>query len=298
LNTDGSREGTKPQSIAKRDKGTTQAADALTLHIHSAIFRIPPSPFNLNSRSILQAKMEFGHSPIKLFLGIASLLILLSSTTLAQDEAAKIDKSRVPARANTPQKFAPSGWKIEEQITGDINGDGIWDYALKLVEAKAEKDAEGDPTERGRALVVALAAKDGQLTRAAVADSLLQCTRCGGAFYGVVETPTEVTIEKGVLVVQQDHGSREVTNTTYRFRYEPATGKFLLIGFDLANADRATAQVVSESINYLTGAREETRSKGEKDIKTRTTIPRRKIYLDDISAEDMETAAYKRLKLY
>jgi hypothetical protein len=145
--------------------------------------------------------------------------------------------------------------------------------------------------------VIALATKDGQLTRAGVAANLLQCTRCGGAFYGVVETPVEVTIEKGIIVVQQDHGSREVTNTTYRFRYEPATGKFILIGFDLANADRATAQVTSESINYLTGAREETLSKGEKDIKTRITIPKRKIYLDDISAEDMEMAAYKRLKL-
>src|SRR5262249_12244483 len=130
-----------------------------------------------------------------------------------------------------------------------------------------------------------------------VAGNLLQCTRCGGAFYGVVETPADVKIEKGAVVVQQDHGSREVTNTTYRFRYEPSTGKFLLIGFDLANNDRATAQVVSESINYLTGVREEMRSKGEKDVKARSTIPRRKIYLDDISADEMESAAYKRLKL-
>lgn len=231
------------------------------------------------------------------FLVLSLLLVFLNLSAFAQDEVAKINKSRVPTQADKPDKFAPSGWKVEEQITGDLNGDTIPDYALKLVEAKPEKDAEGDPTERGRALVIALATKDGRLARAAVADSLLQCTRCGGAFYGVVETPTEVTIEKGVVVVQQDHGSREVTNTTYRFRYEPATGKFLLIGFDLANADRATAQVVSESINYLTGAREETRSKGEKDLKTRSTIPRRKIYLDEISAEDMETAAYKRLKL-
>src|SRR5262249_37828272 len=156
---------------------------------------------------------------------------------------------------------------------------------------------EGDPTERGRALVIALATKDGQLNRAGIADSLLQCTRCGGAFYGFVGTTVEVTIEKGGLVVHQDHCSRKLTNTNYRFRYEPGNAKFLLIGFDLADADRATAQVVSESTNYLTGAREETRGKGEKDVTTRSTIPKRKIYLDDISADDMESAAYKRLKL-
>jgi len=233
----------------------------------------------------------------KLYLNVALLLFVFMSSAIAQDEAGKIDKSRVPAQADQPEKFAPAGWKIEEQITGDLNGDALPDYALKLVEAKPDKNSEGDPTERGRALVIALATSNGHLTRAGVADNLLQCTRCGGAFYGVVETPTEVTIEKGVLVVQQDHGSREVTNTTYRFRYEAATGRFLLIGFDLANNDRATAQVVSESINYLTGAREELRSKGEKDVKTRTTIPKRKIYLDDISADAMEIAACKRLKL-
>lgn len=241
--------------------------------------------------------MGVNYLSTKLFLVISWLLVFLTSSALAQDEAGKIDKSRLPAQADTPQKFAPSGWKIEEQVTGDLNGDTLPDYALKLVEAKPEKDAEGDPTERGRALVIAVATKDGRLTRAGVADNLLQCTRCGGAFYGVVETPVEVTIEKGVLVVQQDHGSREVTNTTYRFRYEPSSGKFVLIGFNLSNADRATAQVTSESLNYLTSAREEMRSKGEKDIKTRTTIPKRKIYLDDISADEMESAAYKRLKL-
>lgn len=235
--------------------------------------------------------------PKKLSLIATLLLFVFTSSAFAQDEAGKIDKSRVPAQADRPEKFAPAGWKIEETVTGDLNGDGLADYALKLVEAKPEKDSEGDPTERGRALVVALATTNGGLTRAAVSDKLLQCTRCGGAFYGVVETPAEVTIEKGTVVVQQDHGSREVTNTTYRFRYEPSTGKFLLIGFDLANNDRATAQVVSESINYLTGAREEMRSKGDKDVKTRTTVPKRRIYLDDISADDMEIAAYKRLKL-
>ena len=235
--------------------------------------------------------------PKPLSLIVALLLLVFISSAFAQDEAGKIHKSHVPAQADKPEKFAPAGWKIEETVTGDLNGDGLSDYALKLVESKPEKNSEGDPTERGRALVIALASKDSQLTRAAVADKLLQCTRCGGAFYGVVETPVEVTIEKGVVVVKQDHGSREVTNTTYRFRYEPSTGKFLLIGFELANNDRATAQVVSESINYLTGGREELRSKGEKDVKTRTTVPKRKIYLDDISAEDMELAAYKRLKL-
>ena len=234
---------------------------------------------------------------LRIVLSCFVLATCLVGSLSAQDEAGKIDVSGVPAQAKTAEAFAPSGWKIEEQLTGDLNGDSVPDRVLKLIEDKPDKDAEGLPTERGRALVIALAEKDGNLKRAGIADKLLQCTRCGGAFYGVVETPANVTIEKGVVVVEQDHGSRNLTNTTYRFRFEPATQKFLLIGFDLADADRLTASVVSESSNYLTNSRVITRSKGDRDIKTKSGMSRHKFYLEDVSHEEFEAAAYKRLKL-
>jgi hypothetical protein len=233
-------------------------------------------------------------------LGLLAVLILLvcAVTTFAQAEAGKIDVSLIPANAKTAPSFVPVGWKIEEQITGDLNGDSLPDYLLKLVEDKPAKDADDMPTERGRALVIALAEKDGSVKRAAVADKLLQCTRCGGAFYGVVESPAGVSIEKGVVVIEQEHGSRNLTNTTYKFRFDPATQRFILIGFDLADADRLTAQVVSESNNYLTNSRVITRSKGSRDVKTRTVLSKKKIYLEDVSSEDFEIASYKRLGLY
>jgi hypothetical protein len=233
----------------------------------------------------------------RFLVALCALVLCLSSSAVAQDEAAKIDKSRVPSQADKLAQFAPAGWKIEEQVAGDLNGDSVPDYALKLVEDKPEKNSEGDPTERGRALVLALATTDGKLKLAGVADSLLQCTRCGGAFYGVVESPANVKIEKGVVIIEQDHGSREVTDTTYRFRFDPTSGRFVLIGFDLTDVDRATASTVTETINYLTGVRVVTRGKGDKDVKTRTTIPKQRIYLEDASADDLESAAYKRLKL-
>lgn len=229
---------------------------------------------------------------------VVCALAVFASLCAAQDEAATVDVTRIAKQAKNLASFAPSGWKIEEQIAGDLNGDTLPDFALKLVEAKPEKNSEGDPTERGRALVIVLASQDGTYRRAGASAKLLQCTRCGGAFYGVVETPTNVSIEKGVVVVEQDHGSRELTNTTYRFRFDPATARFVLIGFDLADADRATANVVSESNNYVTGVRETTRGKGNRDVKSRTTFPKKKIFLEDVSGEDFETAAYKRLGLY
>ena len=237
-------------------------------------------------------------------LRLAPLLFILFLAPLAsparssaQDEAATIDASHIPAEARDANGFVPQGWKIEEKIAGDLNGDTVPDYALKLVEDKPAKTAEDMPNERGRALVVVLTGKDGRLARAAVASRLLQCTSCGGAFYGVVEAPANVSIARGVLVVNQDHGSRDITETTYRFRYEADTGRFALIGFDLSDRDRLTGITVTESTNYLTGLRITTRGNGERDKTSRTQVRREKIYLEQVDGGKFEGDAYERLHL-
>ena len=208
-----------------------------------------------------------------------------------------IRKSQVAAEADRIEKFVPAGWKIEARVMGDLNGDSVPDYAVKLVEDKPAKDSDDVATERQRALVIVLRKEGGKLSRAAVAARLLQCTHCGGSFYGVTESPANVQIDKGVIVVDQDHGSRNLTNTTYRFRYDAATQQFILIGFDYADADRATAQVIAESTNYLTGVRIVTRSKGDRDLKSQNRIPVKKTSIEMVDSEKFEEAAAKRLGL-
>ena len=227
-----------------------------------------------------------------------AVFLLLPPFCVAQEQRNLINKSLIPATADKVEKFAPAGWKIEEQVTGDLDGDSVPDFVLKLVEDQPAKDSEDVATERQRALVIVLQRQGGQLSRAAVADKLLQCTRCGGAFYGVSESPANLQIEKGSIVVDQDHGSRNLTNTTYRFRNDAASRQFILIGFDYADADRATANVISESTNYLTGARIVSRSKGARDVKTRSSIPVKKISIEHVDSEKFEEAAAKRLGLY
>jgi hypothetical protein len=239
--------------------------------------------------------MKLRFAPLPLILFLTWMVCPVSS--FAQDGGGAIDVKRIPAEAVDVKGFVPPGWKIEEAVKGDLNGDSVPDYALKLVEDKPAKTADDMANDRERALVVALAGKDGRLTRAGVADKLLQCTTCGGAFYGVVEAPAGVTIEKGVLVVDQDHGSRDVTETTYRFRYEPSTGRFALIGFDLKDNDRLTGTAVTESTNYLTGLRITTRGKGNRDKTARTQVPREKIYLEDVDGGKFEGDALDRLHL-
>ncbi len=218
------------------------------------------------------------------------VLAVATISSLAQDEARPIDVSKVPATASSPAGFVPSGWKIEEQVKGDVNADGREDILLKLVEDKPVKQDES--VDRSRALVVVVRTADGGWRNAAVADKLLQCTGCGGAFYGVVDAPANVSIEKGVIVISQDHGSRWVSEISFKFRYDEQPDMFILIGFDYSTRDRAEGSVVSESINYLTGKRIATDSKGRK---TTTTVAKKRLNIEEVVSEEMEAAAAKRL---
>ena len=228
---------------------------------------------------------------------VIALFTSLPARSFAQDVRTVIDKSKIPATAGKPSGFVPAGWKIEEQLTGDLNSDSKPDYLLKLIEDKPTESKDGVRIDRARALVVVLQDADGKLKNAAVADKLLQCTGCGGALYGLTDAPANLKIEKGVIVVEQDHGSRTTSDVTFRFRFEPETAKFLLIGFDYKSGDRATGDAASESTNYITGTRITTTSNGKdkKDTTTKTTVPKSKTYLDQIDYEKFEEEASGRV---
>ena len=222
-----------------------------------------------------------------LFLALCLLSALSPVSSSAQEGKTTIDVASIPAEAADARGFVPAGGKLEGKVSGDLNGDSVPDHALKLVEDKpVPEDETAGPVERQRALVIAFGKGDGRLVRAAVAGNLLQCTSCGGAFYGVVEAPADVSIKNGVLIVKQEHGSRTVTQTTFRFRYEPTTGKFALIGHDVINNDRLTGEVVSESTNYLTGVRltKRIRPRG-RTVTSRKRVPREKIYVEQVNHE-------------
>jgi hypothetical protein len=193
----------------------------------------------------------------------------------AQDSPTAIDKSLIPAVGDSVIQFVPAGWKIEAQVKGDLNGDALPDFAVKLIEDKPAKGQDGKPVERYRALVVLFQNKDGKLTRSGVADKLLLCTGCAGHLDD--DAPTSVRIENGSLVIRQESGGEE-GDTLYRFRYEAGTQRFRLLGYDF----KGFGPRPSSSSNYLTGLLTITRGKGAKRKTERIRLPIEKIYLEDV----------------
>ncbi len=208
---------------------------------------------------------------LKIFALVYFSLGLGSATVGAQ-----LKSERLPAMAATLPAFVPTGWQIEHQLEGDLNKDTVADAVLVLVEAlpaNADKENLKDNlAERQRALLALLKTTDGKWLRAGVATKLLLCTRCGGAFYGGAETPVQAEIRNGVIVVHQEYGSRNLTNQTWRLRYDAVTKQFGLIGLDITDFDRNTGFSTQESSNFLIGIKTVTKTqmneKGDEKILT------------------------------
>ena len=114
---------------------------------------------------------------------------------------------------NELQAHIPSGSKLLDSKTGDLNGDGRPDALLVLDHGKGdEKLGEGTP----RTIVVLVRDAAGTLQAVAQNNKLVPCASCGGVSgdpYGYVR------IEDGRFTVAVGGGSRERWSDDYTFAY-------------------------------------------------------------------------------
>jgi hypothetical protein len=226
----------------------------------------------------------------------AITLIAISTVVAAHAEAQDEEKPpdiKLPATAVSPDKFVPRGWRIEEEtdgvLTGDLNADGRPDRVLRLVQDLPPETADGVPRTRFRALAVLLGKPEGGYAVAAATTKLLLCSTCGG----IRSDPAgggniQIRIERGVIVIEQQSGSRFSYNHTTRYRFDREANRFLLIGEDFDNDDTATGDRTEESRNYLTGVRltrkyrYDERRDQQQLVSTKTArIPRQRKFIED-----------------
>lgn len=221
--------------------------------------------------------------PATIILLIWPLFIMLSAPARAQEDAPAFKPEQVPAQGARAEDFLPRGWKVGARVAGDLNGDRLSDHVLQVV--PSDYDSSGISAAPEAHALIVLLAEGGKLRRAAVATRLLVPF--------VPQYGLEASIRNGVLVINQNFGMTDVSDLTHRFRYDPATGRFLLIGKDTWNYHRPQgpewpATRISE--NYLTGVRLTTteqwlRNGTNKAITKRGQASRARVYLEDVDED-------------
>ena len=216
-----------------------------------------------------------------LFAAVLVLGCLVGTAPAAVPPVPRLDAARIAATGLKPNDFVPRGWKIAAQVQGDLNGDGKPDQVLHLIPADDPYEAGGvGAAPETHALLVLLADEKG-LRRSALAERLLTREM---PQYGL-----QMTIRNGVLVTSQSYGMSNVTDLTHRFRIDPASGRFLLIGKDQYSYTRPLSRDDTHKVseNYLTGVRLTTTGHVRKGVVSKETtrkeqIERKRVHFEEV----------------
>ncbi|MET0889464.1 MAG: hypothetical protein ABWY09_04955 [Stenotrophomonas maltophilia] len=187
-------------------------------------------------------------------------LLLTALTASAQElRIPPVDYPVLPARATTAEGFLPSGWRIEEQLSGDLNGDKRDDLVLVLRQQDPRNIVEHDgfgisPLDSNpRMLAIAFAGPAGGYTLAAQNHTLITRHEAPN-LSDVFEDGPGVSIMRGTLRTTlyffSNAGSWSTGSASFTFRWQD--GAFALIGYDNSSLMRNSGHTESLSINYAT----------------------------------------------
>lgn len=187
-------------------------------------------------------------------------LLLTALAASAQElRIPPVDYPVLPARATTADGFLPSGWRIEEQLSGDLNGDQRDDLVLVLRQQDPRNIVEHDgfgisPLDSNpRMLAIAFAGPAGGYTLAAQNHTLITRHEAPN-LSDVFEDGPGVSIVRGTLRTTlfffSNAGSWSTGSASFTFRWQD--GAFALIGYDTSSMMRNSGHTESLSINYAT----------------------------------------------
>src|ERR1051326_8590043 len=89
-------------------------------------------------------------------LRLSLLLLMLTLGGAAQAQEEELPVQALPPEGRALGDFLPQGWTVEQEVHGDLNGDGVTDIAAILIQDKPQFDASGALNERQRGLIVLL----------------------------------------------------------------------------------------------------------------------------------------------
>lgn len=217
---------------------------------------------------------------------IGAILLLLGAcvATAAADDPPPATYPKLAAQAATLDGFVPQGWRLENSLAGDLNGDGRPDAVLilrdndpkKFIETGRESMPKFDTNPR--ILAVAFAGDKGGYTLGLENRTFI--ARTDDPFQQDPLDPNGIqeggiAIKNGTLRVTLGYFGGNMGRMTYTFRFQ--NGRFEMIGYDRVDVTRNSGVMSDLSINYSTGAM--VRKKGhiseDKEKVTRSKLPKK-----------------------
>jgi hypothetical protein len=199
---------------------------------------------------------------------LTGILIIFSGASYGQD----FNYPSIKVKGQNISDFVPVGWTILDSTYGDLNKDGSKDAAI-IIQHKDSVTLVNSP-------------EDTVLTQPRIlfvlfknpADNSFMLMEQSNSFIlkherDHMDDPyQQLAINNGILEAKFHlfyyMGSYDVTNATYKFRYQQ--GQFVLIGADKSSFDRASHDFEEYSYNFLTKKRNLTKGNDEKGSKKTT----------------------------
>lgn len=189
------------------------------------------------------------------------LLLLIAAPAAAQwpgeGDIPAVAYPQLREVAARTEDFVPEGWKLELEVSGDLNQDRIADMALVLHKDDPanrlqiwESDPENLYDTNPRVLLVVFGRPEGGFVRAVAEHRLITRLEQGN-----MEDPfDDLEIVKGTLRLKMHvfmtAGGWWMGNYQFVFRWQ--NGAMRLIGYDRNGVRRNTGETDRISINYLT----------------------------------------------
>ena len=183
----------------------------------------------------------------RILIGCGAAIVLIARISAAQDQEVKRPPLQVPESADTPAKFVPRGWRLEDETVKevDLNGDGRLDAAFVI----SNGANLNDPNVTKHVLVLALRGSDGKLHVSVVNDTAVLDGDEGGVFGDPFQG---LSVARGVVEIQHYGGSRDRWSFTHKYRFQ--NGQWELIGLEVGSTDTLDLEHYDdEDINLSTG---------------------------------------------
>lgn len=192
-----------------------------------------------------------------------------------------------------------SSWTVHTQASGDLNGDGLSDVALVLrresseaTEPGSKGGSGGEAEEQVEALLVLALRDPSGAYRVHTRAPKAICVGCGGVKAPFGEPLGELSIERGVLTILVEGGSRAIWSNWFRWRLDPKANRFLLIGHTSKTTDTVGEEPDALlDINFSTGKAE--RREGGKTKRCRVREASRRLALDTFDYQEYQPALEK-----